>query len=200
MSITVKELFDSVSKEIMGQVKWNKQITCDLPGVYCVSISSKEDVLKTIGKYPVSLNAIEEWISYVPAMRIDGNIPTVETITERLNKFWLPKETILYIGKAGSSLKKRVNQYYKTKLGDKRPHAGGHWLKTLDIINELNVFWTTSGDQDAEELEGELLSKFVESINYKDELYDSKHPFPFANLEYPKGNRKIHNIRKTVNR
>lgn len=200
MSLTVKELFDSVGKEIKGQVKWNEKINCDLPGVYCVSISNNENVLKTIEEYPVSLNVIEEWINYVPDMRIDDSIPTVEIVTERLSKFWLPKETILYIGKAGTSLKKRVNQYYNTKLGDKRPHAGGHWLKTLDIINELNIFWTTSVDQDAEELERELLSKFVGSINYKDELYDSKHPFPFANLEYPRGNRKIHDISKAVNR
>lgn len=198
MPIPVKELFDSVGKEIMGQVKWNEKIACDLPGVYCVSISNNENVLKTIEKYPVSLSEIEEWINYVPNMKIDGNIPTVEEVAERLSKFWLPKETILYIGKAGTSLRKRVNQYYKTKLGDKRPHAGGHWLKTLDIINELNIFWTTSGEQNAEELEQELLSKFVESINYKNELYDAEHPFPFANREYPRGNRKIHNISKSV--
>lgn len=197
MSLTVKGLFDSVGKEIMGQVKWNEKITCDLPGVYCVSISNNENVLKTIEKYPVSLNAIEKWINYVPAMRIDGNIPTVDTISKRLNKFWLPQETILYIGKAGTSLRNRVNQYYRTKLGNKSPHRGGHWLKTLDMLNELNIFWTISGEKDAEELEQELLSKFVESINYKNELYDPYHPFPFANLEHPKGNIKMHGMRKT---
>lgn len=53
MSLTVKELFDSVDKKIMGQVKWNEKINCRLPGVYCVSISSKEDVLETIEEYPV---------------------------------------------------------------------------------------------------------------------------------------------------
>ena len=200
MSITVKELFDSVGKEIMGQVKWNEKVNCGLPGVYCVSISSIEDVLETIEEYPASPNKIGEWIEYVPNMKIDGNKPTVEAMAERLNKFWLPKETILYIGKAGTSLRNRISQYYSTKLGDRQPHAGGHWLKTLDNLNELNVFWTTSGDIDAEELEQELLRKFVESINYKSELYDSKHPFPFANLEHPKGKRKIHGISKSVNR
>jgi len=43
-------------------------------------------------------------------MKIDGNKPTVEEVTERLNNFWLPKETILYIGKAGTSLKRELNQ------------------------------------------------------------------------------------------
>lgn len=200
MPITVKELFNSVGKEIMGQVKWNEKINCSLPGVYCVAISSKEDVLETIEEYPVSVNKIEEWIEYVPNMKIDWNKPTVEAVVERLNKFWLPKETILYIGKAGTSLRDRVNQYYNTKLGDKRPHAGGHWLKTLDNLNELNVFWTVSGDKDAEELEQELLRKFVESIDYISELFDAEHPFPFANLEHPKGKRKIHGISNSVNR
>lgn len=198
MSLTVKELFDSVNKEILGQVKWNEKINCDLPGVYCVSISSKVDVLRTIEKYPVSFNAIEEWIYYVPTMRIDGDIPTVESITERLSKFWLPKETILYIGKAGTSLRNRVYQYYITRLGRKSPHRGGHWLKTLDILDDLNVFWTTSGEENAEVLEQNLLRKFKESITYKSELFDPKHPFPFANLEHPKGNIKIHGFSKTV--
>ena len=54
MPITVKELFDSVGKEIMEQVKWNKKIDCRLPGVYCVSISNQVDVLETIKEYLVS--------------------------------------------------------------------------------------------------------------------------------------------------
>ena len=48
-------------------------------------------------------------------MKIDGNRPTVEAVVERLNKF-CSKETILYIGKAGTSLRNRVSQYYNTKL------------------------------------------------------------------------------------
>lgn len=200
MTITVKKLFDSVGIEIMGQVKWNERIECNLPGVYCVSISNKSDKLKTIEEFPVALEIIEEWIKYVPNMRIDDKIPTVEAVVQRLNKFWLPNETILYIGKAGKSLRQRVNQYYKTKLGDRSPHAGGHWLKTLNNLNELNIFWTTSEEIDAEELEQELIRKFVASINYKSELYDGEHSFPFANIEYPKGNRKNHGISNSVNR
>lgn len=200
MPITVKELFDSVGREIMGQVKWNEKIECNLSGVYCVSISNRVDMVETIEKTPVSLKVVEEWIKYVPNMRIDDNIPTVEAVVQRLNKFWLPNETILYIGKAGTSLRQRVNQYYKTKLGDRHPHAGGHWIKTLDNLNELNIFWTTSEEIDAEELEQELMRKFVASINYKSELYDGEHSFPFANIEYPKGNRKNHGICNSVNR
>lgn len=200
MSLTVKELFNFVGKEIIGKVKWGEKIDCNLPGVYCVSISDDEYILKTIEEYPVSLKAIRDWIDYVPGMRIDGEQPTKEDMKERLSKFWLPKETVLYIGKAGTSLRNRVNQYYRTKLGDRQPHAGGHWLKTLSVINELTIFWTTSGKKEAEELEQKLLRKFVDSINYRDELYDAVHPFPFANIEYPRGNRKRHNITKSVNR
>lgn len=200
MSLTVKELFNFVGKEIIGKVKWGEKIDCNLPGVYCVSISDDEDILKTIEEYPVSFKAIRDWIDYVPGMRIDGEQPTKEDMKERLSKFWLPKETVLYIGKAGTSLRNRVNQYYRTKLGDRQPHAGGHWLKTLSVINELTIFWTTSGKKEAEELEQKLLRKFVDSIYYRDELYDSVHPFPFANIEYPRGNRKRHNITKPVNR
>lgn len=200
MPLTVKELFNSVDKEIMGQVFWGENIECSLPGVYCVSISEKAGELKTIDEYPVSIREVEEWIKYVPGMRIDGNIPTGEDIAQRLSKFWLPKETILYIGKAGSSLRKRVNQYYMTKLGKKSPHAGGHWLKTLSNLYDLSIYWSASEKIDALELEEELLGKFVESIDYKSELYDANHPFPFANLEYPKGKRKMHGISKSVNR
>lgn len=52
---------------------------------------------------------------------------------DRLATFWLPDEVVLYIGLAGASVRKRVRQYYRTPLGDKRPHAGGWWLKTLTV-------------------------------------------------------------------
>lgn len=114
----------------------------------------------------------------------------------------MPDETILYIGKAGTSLNRRVRQYYNTNLGDSKPHAGGHWIKTLDVINDLNIYWTSSEGERAQDVEERFLKIFVQNVSYqsKKELFDPEHPFPFANLEFPKGTRKNHGLHYQVNR
>lgn len=125
----------------------------------------------------------------------DNPNPTVEEIVDRLSKFWLPDESILYIGQTTrQTLKARVNQYYKTCLGHPRPHAGGHWIKTLSILDKTFVHYADCDNPKS--TEDALISHFVSGISSdtKKLLFDSEHPFPFANLEFPKGNRKKHGI------
>src|SRR5262245_51227108 len=74
-------------------------------------------------------SSIQKWISRVPTMELDRSKATVLGVTARLSKFWLADESILYIGKA-TPLRSRIDAYYRTPLGDRGPHAGGHWLKT----------------------------------------------------------------------
>jgi len=126
---------------------------------------------------------------------------TSESLVERLKTFWLPDETILYIGMTGSSLKKRVNEYYKAKLGDSKPHRGGHWIKTLANLEQVNVYWTTSEKSEAKSLEQAFLDTFVKNVSRKslNQLSDPNHPFPYANLEFPKGIKKNHGILFSTN-
>ena len=58
----------------------------------------------------------------------------------------------LIIGKAGTSLKTRVNQFYNHILGNSNPHRGGHWLKTLDNLAHLNIYLLAAHDEPAHEV------------------------------------------------
>jgi len=149
---------------------------------------------------PISRDAVADWISYVPTLLLDKRRPTPETLAQRLSSFWLPDETVLYIGKAARSLKVGVGQYYRTRLGDRKPHAGGCWLKTLSILDQLTVFWACT--EHPEQAEANLLSLFTGGVSHdtKSILRDSEHCFPFANLEYPKGTTKAHGISGPLNR
>jgi hypothetical protein len=194
MPSTVYELLKGSGLNINGQVLWNETIQDNKPGVYIIAISNHPKELKTLTNPPVDPRITDGWLKKVDNLRIDGVRPLNTELIQRLSRFWMPDETILYIGKAGSSVRNRVKQYYKTELGESGPHAGGHWLKTLSILHELTVFWSETDEPQL--IEQKLLFDFTQgvSVQSKKKLFDSSNPIPFANLEYPPGNRKRHGI------
>ena len=202
MPTSIENMFSCLSLQHKGRVKWGEKILDDKPGVYIVSVSSNpnEMINKHENNPPIDLNIVRGWFQRVPTLTLNGKRPTPEELKSRLSGFWLPDEPILYIGKTGTSLKDRVRQFCNTPLGDKRPHAGGHWLKTLSILKDLYVHWTITSR--AEEFENNLIRLFVEGVSTSSRkiLADPQKPFPFANIEYPKGNKKKHDINKSVNR
>lgn len=202
MPRSVKQLFINSGKEILGQVKWGQKINCKFPGIYVVAITDSAEEVVCSDDVPISEKIVQDWINYVPKLKLDGKRPNHEDVANRLKAFWITDETILYRGKAGTSLKDRVNQYYNTKLGNPKPHAGGHWIKTLENLNELNIFWTTSEGERARDVEKRFLNTFIENVSdeSKQKLFDPEHPFPFANLEFPKGTRKRHGLQYQVRR
>jgi hypothetical protein len=114
-------------------------------------------------------------------------------LLSRLAGFWLSDENIVYIGKA-ASLRGRVGDYYRTTLGDPRPHAGGHWVKTLAILGRARVYFAETPNH--EEAEQRLLDAFRRGTSEagRKSLFDPMLPIPFANLEFPPGTRKKHGI------
>jgi hypothetical protein len=148
----------------------------------------------TLAKAPINDERVAELLRVRPELRLDGSRPTVDALRERLAGCWLPDETVLYIGLAGTSLQRRVRQYYTTPLGARRPHAGGWFLKVLSNLDELTVHYATTADPAA--AERELLQTFVDSIDGAegDKLHDPVCPYPFANLVGPDGVRKAHGI------
>jgi hypothetical protein len=202
MPTYVKQLFTDSGKEILGQVKWGQKVNCNYPGIYVVAITDSAEKIVCSVDAPISVKIVQDWITYVPKLNLDGKRPRYEDLVNRLKEFWIPDETILYIGKAGTSLKDRVNQYYNTRLGDPKPHAGGHWIKTLENLSDLNIFWTTSVGEKAKDVEERFIKNFIRNVSNesKQQLFDSEHPFPFANLEFPKGTRKRHGLQYQVNR
>lgn len=181
--------------EHVGVVPWGKPLPCTDPGVYVVSLD--QDPTSMTGAQstaPLSSAALEDLLSRRPEMTVDGRRPTREELAERLGGFWLCDEVVLYIGLAGRSLAGRVDDYYKTPLGARSPHAGGWFLKTLTPSPPRWVHWArASHPAVSEDLMLEVFCAGA-SETARSRLLDPDHPFPFANLEWPPGVRKRHGV------
>lgn len=194
MLATVTDLLAASGLEHAGSVRWGTRLTASYPGVYLVALDESPDTCAaTLAEAPISEERVTELLRVRPELRLDGARPTVATLAERLAGCWLP-ETVLYIGLTGTSLQRRVGQYYTTPLGARRPHAGGWFLKTLSNLDELTVHYAAAVDPAA--AERELLQAFIDGVDSAgcDELHDPTCPYPFANLVGPTGVRKAHGI------
>lgn len=149
------------------------------PGVYVV------ETPKPLRHAPVDKALVEAWIGRVATLRLDSATPSAEMVIHRLQPVLDPAETVVYIGLAGTSLATRVGQYYRTPLGDPRPHAGGHWIKTLGSLDTFLIWFAASSDPttDAEAL-----------LHAFGDRHGSRSILPFANLEDARRVRKPHGI------
>lgn len=200
MPTKISQLFNENGLTCQGQVGWGQSIDSSSNGFYVLALTDNMDELVSM-PYPDFNDAeIQGWINRIKSLgkhiQLDENIADLESIKTRLTQFWFPDETILYIGKAGPSILrsigKRVNEYYTTPLGCKRPHAGGNWVNALKNISSLNIFYSQyTGD--IEEKEQELISYFNKYVSEttREKLFDQINCFPFANKEiYLKSQRK----------
>lgn len=181
-----------------GVVRWGQTVPETGPGVYVAALTEQvESGAGFLAVAPLSTPALETWLEARPELQLDGKRPTVAELAARIASFWLPDEVILYIGLAGSSLQSRVRQYFQTPLGARRPHAGGHFLKTLANLGDLYIHWAPTNDPNR--AEGAMLAAFCSAVSEtaRIQLFDPKHPFPFANLEWPAGTRKRHGLTGT---
>jgi hypothetical protein len=195
MPSTVTDLLQPSGLFPEGSVRWGDRVPTDRPGIYLVAIAdSPESNKPTLQNAPISSTAIEELLELRPELRVDQALPTAADLKRRIAGFWLPDETVLYVGLAGTSLRNRVNQYYKTPLGARKPHAGGWFLKLLSNLQSLHVHFAETTDPPG--AENAALRTFCSNVtpSTKRNLLDPEHPFPFANLEWPHGVRKNHGI------
>jgi transcription elongation factor GreA len=171
-----------------GPVVWGRPVRSRTPGVYLVELP------EPMPDYPADQTAIRGWIERVSTLLLDGSRPTPHELAARLGGFWLPDQSVVYVGASTVSLGGRLAAFYRTPLGDRRPHAGGHWLKTLRVLDSLRIWWA---ETDApEEYEDALLSAFADSVaaEVAARLLDPSVVLPFANLETGTGERKAHGI------
>ena len=96
----------------------------------------------------------------------------------------------LYVGATDASIGRRVTAIARTELGDRRPHSGAHWLKTLRSLDGIRVWWTLTDAP--EEYEDALLAAFAAAVPPTDlaALPDREVVLPWANLRRPTGERK----------
>ena len=147
MPSTVSELFAAADLEPEGCVRWGQPVPERRTGVYVVSLTPATDELAgTLSRCPIDEDALRELLRVRPELLVDGERPSVEQLGERLAAFWLADEIALYIGRAGVPLRKRVGQYRRSRLGAESPHSGGWFLKTLSVLDDLWVHWSTTDD------------------------------------------------------
>lgn len=188
MPTTVEHLFGVA--ELRGQrpVPWGTSVPSRSPGVYVVEAPG------VARECPTDPAAVATLLERRPELRVDGERPTAEGLAARLQQLWLPDETILYIGLAGTSIGNRISQYYATSLGARSPHAGGWPLKMLGNLSQLTVHYAPTADY--KRVERIMVDAFCGNVSRstRDRLVDPACPTPFANLQVPQGRHKRHGI------
>ena len=86
-----------------------------------------------------------------------------QQLAARLASFWLPQQTVVYVGRTNKSLGARVSSLMHTPLGDRKPHPGGHWLWTLRDVAKLRVWWAETAAP--EEYEDGLASAIAADVD-----------------------------------
>jgi hypothetical protein len=194
MPTTIAEAFAASALTRQGVVGWGTKPPTSKSGVYVVSLTQSLDLFGgTFPEAPLAGHVFDRWLEARPELALDGARPTVHRLMDRVRGFWISDEVILYIGLA-TSLSNRLADYYRTPIGSRSPHAGGYFLKLLSNLDQLWVHYAESLDFKA--AEGRMLRRFCEHVSSDSRraLLDPIHPFPFANLEWPRGTRKRHGI------
>ncbi len=167
-----------------GPARWGEQVRSRAPGLLLVETAARSDTA------PIDITAVKAWLERVPSLRLDGERPTPTRLAERLGAFWLPQQTVVYVGRTSKSLAGRAASLFATPLGDRRPHSGGHWLWTLLERDKLRIWWaeTTS----PEEYEDGLLDAIAEDAEpgAAERLRAFGPILPWANLTAATGEAK----------
>jgi len=195
MPLTVADTFAAAGLEPQGPVRWGAPVPETAQGVYSVALT--DDARSLDGAFPrapLDDATLAQLLEVRPELRVSLAHADVDTLANRLNAFWLPDEVVLYIGLAGQPLRTRLRQYYRTALGAKRPHAGGWWLKTLSVLDQLWVYWAATVDYAA--AEKAMLRAFADAVPMETryQLLDHEAVMPFANLRGWDDRIKAHGI------
>jgi hypothetical protein len=101
MPTTVAEAFAAVGLSPEGVVRWGETPKVSATGVYIVSLT------KSLGAHhnklisaPLAPAEFEHWLGACPSLTLDGVRPEKQQLMARIQRFWLPDEVILYIGRA----------------------------------------------------------------------------------------------------
>jgi transcription elongation factor GreA len=183
-AVTTPELLRSLGLEVDGPVRWGALPARASPGVFAVEGTS------ALPSAPLDLVEVRRWIERVPSLRLDDGPATPSALARRLAAFWLPGQSLLYVGRTSKSLAARIASLYATELGFRRPHPGGHWLKTLQDLPRLRVWWAETDA--SEEYEDAILGAFAEAVPEESRLAlpDGAPVLPWASLESPSGARR----------
>ena len=177
-------LLRSIGLMADGPTVWGRSVPATGPGVFVIELAAP------LATAPIELTRIGKWIERVETLRLDGDRPTSKALAARLGSFWLPAQRVVYIGASEVSVARRVAAIGRTELGDRRPHHGGHWLRTLRSLDGVRVWWATTDA--TEEYEDALFTAFADAVGPEElaRLPDRDVVLPWANLRRSTGERK----------
>lgn len=196
MPSNVQQVFAAAGIHPSGCVPWGAAVPETDPGVYVIALTDDTKALKAVRPdCPLSQPALETLLRVRPELLVDGARPDTCALAQRLSAFWLPDEVVLYVGLAGTSVHRRVNAYYETRIGARSPHAGGWFLKMLSVLPQLHVHYAAADDPTL--AEDRMLAAFSAQVSdaARGALHDPDRPIPFANIEWPKRRYKRHGIK-----
>ena len=181
---TVETLLAAAGLKHAGSAPWLTPIPEYQTGVYFVSLSEDPASEDGIEDAPVSKARVVELLAARPELRVDSKRPHGDALAARYRECWIPGTPIIYIGGTDDSLRKRVDRFYQTPLGARGPHAGGYFVKMIDV--PLFVHWAVAPVATAT-VEGSLVDAFEAALPdaVRSRLHDPRCGFPFANLEHP---------------
>ena len=171
-----------------GPAVWGAPVRSSRPGVFVVELP------EPIAEAPIDHNILRRWMERVPTLTLDGQPPTPRDLASRLAAYWLPGETVLYIGSTSRSLGGRVAALVATELGDRRPFGSAYRLRTLRDVGKLRVWWAETAAP--EEYADALATAFSAGVDPASiaRLPDPALVLPFANVEAPDGRREAHGL------
>lgn len=183
-ALTAQAVLRTLDLTIDGPVRWGQPVRSRAPGIFVVEAPDAEALPQ------LDIVAIRAWLERVPTFTIDGARPDANAVADRLRSFWLPGQHVLYVGRSQKSLGARVGALYGTALGDRRPHSGGHWLKTLKNLTELRVWWAETNAP--EEYEDAVAAAVAETVTTEERAAVRAHAvlLPWANLESATGEKR----------
>ena len=194
MPISPCGLLESCDLNLAEQRSWRDTPARTCPGVYLVALTDDpNDGSIVLPEAPVDLNALDLWIDECPEMKLNRERPLVGSLSRYLSSYWLPGETVLYVGMA-TSLQDRIGKFFSHRLGRSSPHRGGHWLKALSNLSELSIFTAMCESvDDAGKYESRLIEEFISQIPevIRNNQPNPQLPLPYANLEWRTGGRKL---------
>ncbi|MGH2465950.1 MAG: hypothetical protein ACRDGI_10860, partial [Candidatus Limnocylindrales bacterium] len=91
-SLGAAELLRSVGLLADGPVRWGNPVRVGGPGVYVVELAAPQK------SAPIDHMLVAHWIERVPSLTLDGARPTQRELAVRMGEFWLPDETVVYVG------------------------------------------------------------------------------------------------------
>ncbi|HSW42961.1 MAG TPA: hypothetical protein VLM76_10670 [Patescibacteria group bacterium] len=187
MPVEPVALFRAVGLTPDGPARWGAPIRTAGPGVFVVEWPSALD------RAPIDISAVGTWLARVETLRVDGERPTGKSLAARLAAWWLPGETVVYVGSA-KALGRRIEAMTATPLGDARPDPAGQWLKALRGYERTRLWWAATDA--AEEYEDALLEAFAAAVPAEEAavLPDVSLVLPFANRLRPGGSPRADGI------